>query len=554
MPEVFAVIGLALSAPEACAQVAAFDTTYLDGTHLQIEGRRQFFFDDLMLEQIQDVTRRYYAPEKVTEQPLIQSDQPWERVTYFTCNTWNVIWDPEDKLFKCWYEDWQVDRSIKPFTWINEASGKLCVDFHGPWPSRLCYAQSTDGINWEKPGLGIVHENGHDTNIVIGGPKLGAAHCAYVLLDKAEPDRNKRFKVLFENRRAMSADETEDEAQRFLVASSPDGIHWDIGGEELRFGSCGTIAGDVVTMTRDPETGIYWINNRHPNMGDAVQDQRLPVQPSWISPVHRQKITQENRRRVFRSQSVDLLNWSSPQPLVVPTSEFDNLDDAFYGMEQFQVGSDWVGLLNVLQMTNNTMNVQLTYSRDGRRFQRIRPGQPWLTFSGESSKRWDRYMVTICSKPIVVGDELYIYYAGASNHHDWWIVGESEGLTVPEAHDMNLVNYGLGLAKMKRDRFVSISSNKAREGLIVTPAVFPQGNRLRINARTRPGGAVRVALADTQSVVFDGFGKAQSVAFSGDEVDHTMEWKSQDGVPKSASVKLFFYLRDADLFSFQFVP
>ena len=57
-----------------------------------------------------------------------------------------------------------------------------------------------------------------------------------------------------------------------------------------------------------------------------------------------------------------------------------------------------------------------------------------------------------------VGDEVYIYHGGARNHHDWWIVGMKAGLDVPEATDMNLVGYGLGLANMKVDRFVSLSA------------------------------------------------------------------------------------------------
>ena len=43
----------------------------LDSTWLSIGGRRQFFFNDLMLEQVQDVTRRYYSPEKVSGEPFV---------------------------------------------------------------------------------------------------------------------------------------------------------------------------------------------------------------------------------------------------------------------------------------------------------------------------------------------------------------------------------------------------------------------------------------------------------------------------------------------------
>src|SRR5688500_12409715 len=119
------------------------EDNYLDSTWLNIGSRRQFFIDDLMLAQVQDVTRRHYRPERVSPKPLIQSDQPWEHKAEFSCNTWNVIRDPQDGLFKCWYEDFCLGNPGDAPTWINEADGKLCVDFHGTFSSRVCYAEST---------------------------------------------------------------------------------------------------------------------------------------------------------------------------------------------------------------------------------------------------------------------------------------------------------------------------------------------------------------------------------------------------------------------------
>ena len=257
----------------------------------------------------------------------------------------------------------------------------------------------------------------------------------------------------------------------------------------------------------------------------------------------------ENRRRVFRSESHDLCNWSSPQPLVVPEDYWDNIDDSFYGMEQFQVGSDWVGLLNVFHMTDNTLDVQLTYSRNGRDFQRIQPGRAWLGTDGQQA--WDRHMVTICSKPIVVGDDLYVYYGGSPTRHDWWMVGITEGLDVPEAKTMDMVDYGLGLAKMKKDRFVSLSSAEAREGVVVTPPISKSGPRLVINARTRSDGLVRVAVADGQNQVYPGFDKDNCLGFSGDAVEHEIKWKGQSELPAGNFKKLHFYLNKADIFSFR---
>ena len=49
-----------------------------------------FIFDNGVIEQVQDITRVWHCPEK-QQGPLIKSDQPWEDVTYFSCNTWNAI-------------------------------------------------------------------------------------------------------------------------------------------------------------------------------------------------------------------------------------------------------------------------------------------------------------------------------------------------------------------------------------------------------------------------------------------------------------------------------
>ncbi len=335
----------------------------LDSTWLNIDTNRQIFFDDLMLEQVQDVKRVHHYPEKVGDNALIEPDQPWEHVTRFSTNAWNVIRDPEDGLFKCWYEDYAINFDKTARTWISETDGKICVDIHGSnWPSRLCYAQSTDGIHWEKPALGIVKENGYDTNIVLGGNNTGLIHCPYVLLDVQETDLSKRFKLTFEFRRVDGGNDMTGEGA-FRCATSPDGIHWTIIDRDIIFGATGPVLGDVITVTREPEAGIYWANNRHPGMcSSSIFDKHKPFQKSWIPPTPLHRLAQENRRRVFRSESVDFFNWSTPQPLIVPDSEWDNIDDCFYGLEQFQISNDWVGFLNVFHMTDNYLDVQLVYS------------------------------------------------------------------------------------------------------------------------------------------------------------------------------------------------
>ncbi len=74
---------------------------------LHIDHKAQFFFDSLMIESAQDIVRRVHKPRRVDGAPFLTADKPWETISYICCSTWNVIWDEADRLFKCWYTDWQ---------------------------------------------------------------------------------------------------------------------------------------------------------------------------------------------------------------------------------------------------------------------------------------------------------------------------------------------------------------------------------------------------------------------------------------------------------------
>src|SRR5262249_21956580 len=138
---------------------------------------------------------------------------------------------------------------------------------------------------------------------------------------------------------------------------------------------------------------IYRLNTRHPRMYDVADHPSDPFPRSFIRASYPEDFTRQNKRRVFQSQSSDFLRWTNLQPIVVPVDQLDNLDDAFYGMTQIPIGDSWVEFLHVLHMTENTLDVQLLFSRDGTQFQRIQPGQPWLR-KGQVGD-WDEFMVNL---------------------------------------------------------------------------------------------------------------------------------------------------------------
>lgn len=510
-----------------------------DSTMLQIGSGKQLFFDNVLLQSVQDVKRTIHTPEKVDVNPLIVSDQPWEAVTYFSPGTWNLIYDGNDERFKCWYGDWHYDAEKE----------REMLGLHDD-QIRLLYAESEDGIEWTKPELGQFHEDGEDTNIVLNGDEFGV-HTTYVVKDPTADDPNERFKTLF--RRVTPTEEDPPRYEREIRAAySPDGINWTIRDDPPQAGNLGSQLGDVFTMDYDPDSRMWLSYIRHPAM-IGPDNPRLPATDSFSKVYYPLDFAKERRRRIFRMESSDFHHWSEPR-LVLSPDESDNLDETMYGMKQYRVPSSnlRVGFVNMYRHVDNTLNVQLAYSRDGEEWQRFGNRQPWLDTSADS---WDRHMVNIVSAPVRVDDELWVYYGGSKNHHDWWLTGEREGFdsdAVPEAYDRSHVSYALGLAKLRVNGFVSLDAKGPRDGIIVTRPMLTSGRELVVNAACDKSGFVSAEITNRADEILDGFGWKDCDTFSGDSIEHTFSWDGTSVIPDLSYYKVRFRLGDASLYSLTF--
>jgi hypothetical protein len=132
------------------------------------------------------------------------------------------------------------------------------------------------------------------------------------------------------------------------------------------------------------------------------------------------------------------------------------------------------------------------------------------------------------------------------------MVGPAEGLEHPEVHATEKVRFGLGLAIMKRDRFVSLDTGPVREGVLVSRPVRPRGSELVINAACREGGSVRAELTDAAGEVLEGLAKEDCKPFRGDAVAHTIRWSHAPPIRSGEFLRLRLFLRKAEVFSFQF--
>ena len=523
---------------------------YTDSTMLHIGKTPQYFFDNLLIEQVQDITKVVHSPQKLPQQ-LIKKDRQWESHLNFVVNGWNVLFDDITNEFKCIYFDWPIRPDL-----VTEYKTLYCCR------ADACYAVSKDGINWMKPDLDIVKRGGKRTNIILGMPVVSILESMFTFKDINDPDPQQRYKMMLYHY------VTEDEGTDIILGinekmdgydkngilsveiwSSPDAIVWKPTDEKPRFGRDGNSLGDCCTIFVDEECGIYRLVTRAAGMVSTICDERRPRTKSFFEPLFPNDIGRENKRRIFQALSCDLVHWTQPDCILSPDPKLDNIDETLYGMTQIKLGNGYLGFVNVLSQVDDTMNVKLAYSRDGYRWEFLNNRQPWLETSPES---WDKYMVNLSNPPIPVGNELYVYYGGASNHHDIWMIGRYENIDYPESYDESKVNYGLGLAKMRKDGYVSVDAGAAREGILITRGIWIKGNTLILNAECHEKGYIDVEVTDTQEKVLGNCTRAACDTFDSNNTAFTVTWNDDAKIPVSGPLRLRFYMKNASLYSFRF--
>ncbi|MAE66441.1 MAG: hypothetical protein CMJ18_19405 [Phycisphaeraceae bacterium] len=517
---------------------------------LYVGSTPQYFVDNHVIEMFNFVTRTMHRPTPHECNPLIRKDRPWEVVLYFRTNTWNVYWDDQETLYKCWYEDLAYD--FDTFSGRkSDTHGLEAPGFHEVCDSRYLYAESADGVHWEKPELGYRDVDGRRTNICLGNERDGKAHAASFLLDEMEEDPSKRFKVIFWNERKDLADAINK------VGYSPDGRTWTLSDEPVTFGgNSGRGTGDVIIVNRNRQTGEYTMDTRIAHMCEHPGGWSNPDVPGWGLPIHPNEPTRNARRRIYYAYSRDFHDWTPPQQIMTPDLVEDNLDDEYYGLARFRLGDLWVGLLNRFHRTPNTMSASLVYSRDGSNWHHAGQRQPFLAPRVDDPNAWDRYMAECCCQPVFLDDEIRVYHAGSNFHHDWWQFGFQEQMDHPEAKAGPASGEtALGLATLRPGGFVSLDSDE-REGILITRPLASRGGELQANVQCRNDGFFRVALLDVQGNELSGYEKSACDTFAGDSTGHVVTWGGRSALPAEAmsrGVKVCFYSRRASLYSFRIV-
>ena len=217
-------------------------------------------------------------------------------------------------------------------------------------------------------------------------------------------------------------------------------------------------------------------------------------------------------------ESTDLVTWTRPEGVLQP----DEQDvPEFYGMPIFQRGNLLFGLLQVYNRPAGSIENELVFSTDGRKWERVPPREIFLTRGPAGS--FDAGMTFCSSAPVIVHDEMRFYYGAIRTDHNKISADDED-------------NSSVGLGTLPLDRMFGVThASTTHPGVIMTKPLVFNGKSLAMNATVE--GQVKVAVLDRDGKVLPGFDLADCGVIKGDELRHAVQWKGGN-VPAGKPVRL----------------
>ncbi len=482
---------------------------------MHLDTRKQLFMDDLFLERA-DGVRLCVNPPVQHEEPVLLPDRPWEERGI---SGYNTVMREADGRFRMWYG----------------ASMLLGLPQEGA--IRLCYAESADGLHWDKPMLGLLPFRGSvDNNIVAPQLERQSQQGATVYRDERAPEAE-RYK-LWTKFRPTDAELEAGVGAGLYAMHSPDGIHWTVYPGQP----------NPPEQMCDTQNMFFW-------------DDRLELYVGYTRVRETQHIDEAagggrgRYRAIGRITSPDFRTWSDTQvvleaddtDLTIPlpgekTTIRPSLD--FYtscAMKCDDAQDVYLMFPSVYYHWQDgefpaTMDVQLLTSRDGIAWQRTCDRQPFLRhgFDGSATSG----MLFANPWLIPVGNELWFYYKGTARRHSG-----SGDIQAPS---------GIYRASLRQDGFISVDAGY-RGGEFTTPPLTFEGDRLEVNCDGSAAGWLKVELQTPEGCPLPEFSFDQADAVFGNALRKPVAWKAGRDLAGLAGrpVRLRFVMRDMKLYAFR---
>lgn len=447
------------------------------------------------------------------------------------------------KIFEQFEDPWEKEHNLQYGFFggvIRDHEGKYRAYYKVSIPDKgiaTAVAVSEDGIHWRKPALNIAPDlvDHPKSNLLTIQPHpamekgkwYGGTHAFYD--ENALPES--RYKLAWRSGREL------------YVATSSDGFNF---------------------VTHGLAVG-YKADTNHSYFFDSMREEY--VMYGRVRGNYWDMYQEIDRRGVslHRSESWESTPWpdeSTGQIIIDPMDiwDYDNpIQPDIYTPNVQEYHGQYIGLPTVFfrderrvpaerpDRITGPMYPLFMYSRDGVNFtfpDKQHPVVPLDSFKRQasyperSSDEPEVGQINTASTLIETDEQLLVYFLHRDDTH-YESTGDEER--------------SLYVAFMRKDGFASLRSQEGHIGEWLTPAFTVPGSAkgLQVNAQVR--GTLNVEILDALSgEPVDGFTMDESVSFTGDETDGSMEWETGDISDLAGqNIQLRFQLNDGEIFSFK---
>jgi len=492
---------------------------------------KHLFIDDYEIERIDNLARVLHQPEKFPGNVVLRPEHRWENCAIQIRSA--PAWDPEAGCFKLIY-----------LASAESPENEIRLDPTGApagGQAFYCYATSTDGVNWDKPELGLYEYPVALWNGRPVGPRNNILPTAHGMLlgpvhdPAADPDQ--RFKGL-----AYGPGGLEPRV-------SADCVHWETPGWEPLSSQ------DESSLVLDEDRGLFiatvkqsgpygrsfclttstdfrhWTDQERVFCADQTDQengnqrlQRFFDDPAYLEPVY-------NRPEEWRT---DVYNF--------PVFPYEGM---YLGLP---VMHHWAGKHPPMyENVDSRKTVELAASRDLRSWDRVADRAPFLEQSPVGDGRaYDTGQLVTTNRPIVRNDELWFYYVGL----------RYRSLSVADTLARKYLDAGaVCMARLRLDGFVSLKGG-IEWGSVLTRPLQVTGPELRINVDSWRGQVVAELIDAQDGRVLPGFGRDACVPVTVDRIDQSLEWRGHGDLSAvlGRTLRIRFSLLRAQLYAFWFAP
>ncbi|MEE3371544.1 MAG: hypothetical protein VX346_19585 [Planctomycetota bacterium] len=481
-------------------------------------GNKVLFLDLQEVAHIDGVKLEVNAARKRAD-PVITGGRPGD---FDSQGAANVAVVRQNGVYRAWYSGLYRDPGSE---WPKS----------GPIPYvRVGYAESTNGIDFQKQPLGLSRfgDNG-DTNIVAGLPATPIFRPIVptgMHIDYADPDPDRRYKFLTWTGGRPAAKRAGDgnavDEQTWTLWTSPDGLRWrEASRGGIRYPGGMPSSFSPQAMFHDPEAsdpmkrykayGFLGLNNDRRGAGYGYSADAI----EW---------TAHPRNPVFDA-------WARATP-VVRSGKVEQIHDAVvWKYHQYYLA------LYQYQRSGEEMTIELAMSRDGERFTYIQPGSQVVRRGAAGA--WDSDSISP-SVPLVDDDEINVYSSGYRFSKTKLIEGER----------------ACGLATLRLDGHTHLTLEDGQEQGTVTTIPVNRGSatELHVNASCTGGSQIAIELIDPKSGrPLPGFSRNECTPITTDSLTHRVGWGNRRlADARSVSFQIHFHLTTGStpprLYSYEF--